>query len=257
MGSGEKEVVATLIGAVLTVLMLVGPPPAFAQGDPCAARAAVEAPDRSVEDQGKDAARRPLELLCFAGVEPGMRVLDLLAGGGYTTELLARVVGDKGKVIAHNTPLVVEKFLKGSFKKRQEKAVMANVEHWVAEFDQAIPPGTSDLDLITAVFVLHDVAPFGGDRQQLNRAFYNALRPGGILLVVDHAANPGVGDSEGGTTHRIEAELVKSELEAVGFDLADEALFLHRAEDPRSEPFFNMGSGEVDQFVLRFRKPVR
>ncbi|MCG2633910.1 MAG: methyltransferase [Gammaproteobacteria bacterium] len=245
------------LSAVLALLVMTSGLTARAQGDPCGVRDAVNAPDRSEEDRAKDPVRRPLELLCFAGVGPGMQVLDLSAGAGYTTELLARIVGSEGRVIAHNTPMIVEKILKGRFQARLEKPVMAPVEHWVAEFNNPVPPGTAGLDLVTAFFAYHDVAAMGGDRAVLSQALLDALRPGGILLVVDHAADVGVGATQGTTTHRIEAELLKQELVALGFGLVDEAEFLRQPEDPRDQPFFKLPAGSVDQFVLRFRKPVQ
>ena len=242
-----------LMGFFLAAVMSV----ASAQGDPCAVRDAVGAADRTAEDREKDGVRRPLELLCLAEIEPGMSVLDVSAGGGYTTELLARVVGSEGRVIAHNIPLIVEKVLKGRFQQRLDKPVMAPVEHWIAEFDQLVPPETSGLDLVTAFFAYHDIAAMGGDRTVVSEALFAALRPGGILLVVDHAAAPGAGDSQGATTHRIEAALLSQELVGVGFDLVDEAEFLRQPSDQRDQPFFKIPAGSVDQFVLRFRKPVR
>ena len=210
--------------------------------------------DRSDADRVTDQRRMPEKLLEFYGVLPGMRVLDLGAGGGYNTELLARVVGPTGTVYAHNSRLALEKFVRGRFDERMKKAVMARVVHLVREFDDPVPSDVRNLDLVTFNFVYHDTVWMGVDRAKMNRAIYSALRPGGIYIVADHSARPGAGVSTAKSLHRIDERVVRSEVEAAGFKLADEALFLRNPDDPRDAPVFKPRVPN-DEFVLKFVKP--
>ena len=125
--------------------------------------------DRSDADRVTDQRRKPEKLLEFYGVLPGMRVLDLGAGGGYNTELLARVVGPAGVVYAQNSPYVLQKFVRGRFEERLKKPVMARVVHLVREFDDPVPPDVRNLDLVTFNFVYHDTVWLGADRAKMNR----------------------------------------------------------------------------------------
>jgi predicted methyltransferase len=217
-------------------------------------RAIINAPDRSEDDRETDARRHPAEMLAFFGVQPGMNVLDVGTGRGYTSELLARAVAPRGSVIAQNDTTISERFLKGETPARFSKEVMNNVTYLVRPYDDPVPPGTSNLDLITVIFVYHDMEWLGKDRAAANRSFFKALKPVGHVVVVDHAGNPGTGVSESKTTHRIEESVVLQEFAAAGFQLEDEAMFLRNPDDPRTESF-REATIPVDQFVLKFRKP--
>jgi len=210
--------------------------------------------DRSDADRVIDQRRQPEKLLEFYGVMPGMRVLDLGAGGGYNTELLARVVGPSGIVYAQNSPFVLEKFVRGRFDERMKKAVMARVVHLVREFDDPVPPEVRNLDLVTFNFVYHDTAWFGTDRAKMNRAVYNALKPGGVYIVADHSARPGTGTADAKSLHRIDEAVVREEVQAAGFRLVEEALFLRNPADPRDASVFKPKVPN-DEFVLKFVKP--
>lgn len=240
------------LAALLTLLPFVLPAGAFAVEVSPEIRAVVENSTRSEADRGMDARRRPAELLAFAGVKPGMRVLDLGASGGYTTELLARAVGPKGHVYAQNSSFVMERFVKGKFDERAAKPEMKNVSHSVREFDEPVPPGARNLDLVTAVFVYHDRSP--EERSKMNQAMFDALKSGGHYVVVDHAAKAGAGDSQTKTLHRIDEGLVRKEVESAGFKFVEEGGFLRHPEDSREE-HFSKNPGKVDQFALKFVKP--
>ena len=175
--------------------------------------------DRSDADRVIDQRRKPEKLLEFYGVMPGMRVLDMGAGGGYNTELLARVVGPAGIVYAQNNRYVLEKFVRGRFDERMKKAVMSRVVHLVREFDDPVPPEVRDLDLVTFNFVYHDTVWLGTDRAKMNRAVFNALKPGGVYIVADHSARPGSGVADVKSLHRIDEAVVRAEVQAAGFRL--------------------------------------
>jgi len=217
-------------------------------------QAIVDSPDRTQADRDIDKRRHPAAMLAFIGPKPGMVVLDVFTGRGYTAELLARAVGQNGSVVAQNDPIVFEKFLKSQWDPRFGQDVMKNVQHVVTPLDAPIPPNSGPFDLITFIFGYHDSVWMERDRVAMNRALFNALKPGGYLVVVDHAGNPGTGTTQTGTLHRIEESVERAELEAAGFRLVDEGQFLRNPSDPRDAPFFQ-ATVPVDQFVLKFEKP--
>jgi len=214
----------------------------------------VHSQERSDADRAVDQRRQPEQLLAFYGVRPGMRVLDLGAGGGYNTELLARVVGPSGVVYAQNSRYLLENIVKGRFDERLKKPAMRNVVPLVREFDDPVPPEARNLDLVTFNFVYHDTAWMGVDRIKMNRAVFAALKPGGIYIVADHSGRTGTGVSEAKTLHRIEESVVRREVEAAGFRPVAEAGFLRNPDDPRNAPVFKPKVPN-DEFVLKFVKP--
>ena len=213
----------------------------------------VAAPDRSAEDRDMDARRRPVELLVFAGVEPGMQVADLAAGAGYTTELLARAVGPDGLVHGQNTQRTIERYVGDSWPARLDKDALVNVVRTDSELESPLP-GVRDLDLVTLVFFYHDTLYMDVDRDAMNAAIFRVLRPGGAFVVVDHSAKPGSGEEVATTLHRVDEQLVRTEVEAAGFRLVAEADFMRNPDDPREQPFFKLDV-PTDAFVHRYVKP--
>lgn len=213
----------------------------------------VASADRSEADRTTDARRKPVQFLAFMNVRPGMTVADLDAGAGYTTELLARAVGVTGKVYAQNTRESVDR-LKGRFDERLRQPTMKNVAHIVRAFDDPLPPEARNLDLVTFNFGYHDTTYQEVDRGKMNRAVFNALKPGGYYVVADHSARAGAGIGVGKSLHRIEETLVRREVEAAGFRLAAEGDFLRNPADPRDAAVFKPNQPN-DEFVLKFVKP--
>ncbi|HEY0336640.1 MAG TPA: methyltransferase domain-containing protein [Burkholderiales bacterium] len=214
----------------------------------------VHNPERSDADRALDQRRQPENLLEFYGVRPGMRVLDLSAGRGYNTELLARVVGSEGRVYAQNSPQVLTGAGKTAFEERLKKPALSNVVSIISEFDDPIPADVRNLDLVTFNFNYHDTVHMGTDRGRMNRAVFQALKPGGVYIVADHSALPGSGTSATKTLHRIEESAVRSEVEAAGFRLVATGNFLRSAGDSRDVPVFKNPVAN-DEFVLKFVKP--
>lgn len=214
----------------------------------------VHSPERSDADRVVDQRRQPEKLLAFYGVRPGMHVLDLGAGGGYNTELLARVVGPSGVVYAQNSRYLLENIVKGRLDERLKKPALRNVIPLVREFADPVPPEAHNLDLATFNFVYHDTVWMGVDRIKMNRAVFAALKPGGIYIVADHSGRAGTGVSEAKTLHRIEESVVRKEVEAAGFRPVAEAGFLRNPGDPRTAPVFKPKVPN-DEFVLKFVKP--
>jgi predicted methyltransferase len=218
----------------------------------------VAAADRTEVDRALDAGRKPAELLSFCGVRPGMKVADLAAGRGYTTELLARMVGDKGTVYGQNTKFILG-FAEQEWSERLTKPVMKNVVRVDTEFDEPLPANVKDLDLVTLVLFYHDTVWMKTDRPRMNKNIFGALKSGGIFAVVDHSSKPGDGLNVTQSLHRIEESVVKAEIEQAGFVLDAESDFLRVPEDARDWSASPRTAGErrghSDRFVLRFKKP--
>ena len=210
--------------------------------------------DRSAEDRERDASRRPGEVLELAAIAPGMTVVDLMAGSGWYTEVLARAVGPGGRVVAQNSAISDERYGDG-LRRRLESPGLANVQALVQELDALDLPAAS-LDAVFLVQFYHDTYWMGVDRAAMNLAVFEALRPGGVYLVIDHAAAPGSGSRDSETLHRIDEMQVRKEILAAGFALEQESDLLRNASDPRSTRVFE-GSirGRTDRFVLKFVRP--
>lgn len=253
--SVAPEPAATSASAAPTPATAPVPAPA---GDPIAA--ALRAPDRSADDRALDAGRKPDEMLAFFGIAPGMRVAELSAGGGYTTELLARVVGASGKVYAQNSKVILERFAEKPWSERLGKPVMSNVVRVDRELDDPLPPEAKELDAVVIVLFYHDSVWMKTNRDAMNRAVFAALAPGGIYGIVDHSAREGAGANDAETLHRIEQRFLRAEVERAGFVLDGEAAFLKHAEDTRDWNASPRKAGErrgtSDRFVLRFKKPA-
>ncbi len=232
---------------------------ALSEDSTALANAVVAAPDRSPEDRALDAGRKPAELLAFLGIQPGWRIADLGAAGGYTTELLKRSVGDDGTVYGQNSKKLLEMFAEKAWSARLAKPVMKGVVRLDRDFDNPFPGDMPPLDAVTMVLFYHDTVWLGVDREAMNKAVFAALKPGGVFLIVDHSARPGDGIKVTDTFHRIEEEVVKSEVLAAGFVLDGEADFLRNSDDTRLWNDSPRAAGErrgtSDRFVLRFRKP--
>jgi predicted methyltransferase len=221
--------------------------------------AIVFAPERLPGDRALDAGRHPGELLAFMGVAPGMRVGELEAGQGYTTELVARAVGSQGRVYAENNRFVLERFAAKPWAERLQRPALANVVRVDRELEDPFPPEAHDLDGVYINLFYHDTIWLKTDREAMNRAVFRALRPGGFYLVADHAARPGSGTADAETLHRIDEALVISEVERAGFRLAAEGDFLRNPADNHdwnaSPRVAAERRGTSDRFALRFVKP--
>jgi predicted methyltransferase len=249
--------------AAPTVAPAASTPPAAVKNPepvmPAHVRAAVDAPDRSAADRALDAGRKPAELLAFFDIKPGMHVAELGAGGGYTAELLARVVGPKGKVYGQNSKFILERFAEAPWSERLKKPVMANVVRVDREFDSPLPTDTRPLDVVLLILFYHDTVWMKTDRAAMNKAIFERLKSGGVFGVVDHSARAGAGLADVETLHRIEEKIVVDEITSAGFRLEDRGKFLENPSDTRdwnaSPSKAGERRGESDRFVLEFVKP--
>ncbi len=217
--------------------------------------AIIAAPDRTDADRQADKRRDPIELLAFTAARPGMKVLDMGAGGGYSTELMARAVAPTGVVYGQNSAGLSER-AKTRFEARLKTPAGKNIVSVARPFDDPVPENVRELDLITFLFYYHDTTYMTVDRAEMNRQLYAALKPGGILVIADHSARAGDGTSVGKTFHRIEASALRREVEAVGFKLVAEGDFWRHPEDPRDFSIQPPSGRAVDEFVLKFQKPM-
>lgn len=205
-------------------------------------------PIRTDDDRQADVARKPVEFMQFAKVRPGMLVLDVATGRGYTTQLLALAVGSNGTVWAQADKPRQELI------KRLADYPQPNIIPVVRPYDDPVPNDAPKLDLITIILNYHDIAYMPVDRVRLNQRLFNALKPGGHLVVIDHSAKKGEGITVAKTLHRIDEAVVLNELQQAGFQLEQEGDFLRNPSDPREQAFFNMKM-PTDSFALRFIRP--
>lgn len=225
--------------------------------------AIVNSPDRSEADRTNDLRRKPVQVLEFIGVKRGMIALDLNAGGGYTTELLARAVGPDGRVFGQSAPRPAGATLPpgrrttpDSLAARAKASNLNNINSVVQPFENPAPADYAHegLDLVTLMFNYHDLTYQPFNRSEMNHAVFAALKHGGIYVIADHAANPGTGISVAKTLHRIEESTVRSEVEAAGFKLLAAGDFLRNPADPHDNEEAPTGQ-KKDEFVLKFVKP--
>ena len=270
-------------------------PPAAPPGELSTQRIAeiVASPDRSAADRQNDQRRKPEAMLAFIGLRPGQTALDVSAGGGYTTELLARAIGPGGKVYGQSPPRPAGRpasapaapegnsnpaaastapaatapplaaprtsamaLAARSQALRNAGTPAAEIVAVTQAFDDPVPASLagSQLDLVTLMFNYHDLGHMGVDRARMNKALFDALKPGGHYVVADHSGRPGTGIGEAGTLHRIEESFLRREVEAAGFRLVAEGGFLRNPQDPRDQNTPNPPMPK-DEFVLKFVKP--
>jgi predicted methyltransferase len=215
--------------------------------------ALIAAKDRSDADREADKRRDPLPLLQFTGVRPDMTVLDMGAGAGYSTELMARAVAPNGLVLGQFPPDTFPK-AKEAFEARLKTPAMADAFEDMRPFDDPIPPGVNNLDLITFLFYYHDTTYMKVDRAAMDSKMFAALKPGGFLVLADHSAMPGADISVGKSLHRIDEAVVRQELGAAGFKVFAEGDFWRVPGDTRDFSS-QKPTGPVDAFVLKFQKP--
>ena len=222
------------------------------------ARRAVDAPDRTDADRKLDAGRRPAELLTFLDVAPGMRVGEVIAGAGYSAELLARAVAPGGVVYAEN-PGFVLRSAGSSWNARLARPAMKDVVRVDRELDEPFPPEAKDLDLVLINLVYHDTVWLGIDRDKMNRAVFAALKRGGRYVVIDHSARHGSGLADVKALHRIDEATVRAEVTRAGFELRTADSFLRNPGDMRDWSASAEEAGErrgtSDRFALLFVKP--
>ena len=221
--------------------------------------AALADPGRPAADVERDAARRAAEILAFTGVEPGDHVADLVIGGGYFTRLFSVAVGPDGRVTAWQPGEFVSFQASYGQQLRDVDAAYAKVAGMESPFAELDLPANS-LDLVFTAQNYHDfhLQPFPADTAaRVNAEVFEALRPGGAYVVIDHYAADGSGWGPADSLHRDDRAELIAELEAAGFVLEAESDLQRYPDDPRTANVFDESiRGRTDQFVLRFVKPA-
>jgi predicted methyltransferase len=243
----------TFFPAVLLASALIAMP-AIAQTASPQLAAAVADPSRPAADTARDANRKPLQVIAFAGVKPGDKVADLIPISGYFTRIFAKLVGPSGHVYAA-TPQALASRPGALDATNAIAAANPNVTAGIVDFAKMDFP--EKLDVIWTSENYHDFHNFPGvDVVALDKVMFNALKPGGVLYIEDHQTAPGVGATATNTLHRIEADTVIKEVEAAGFKLEARSDVLANPADPHTAGVFSPEiRGKTDKFVLKFRKP--
>lgn len=226
-------------------------------GSPSIAAALSDA-RRPETDVARDAVRHPAETIAFAGIRSGARVGEILPAGGYFTRLLAVAVGEEGRLY----PVVRPEGSVADWERPAQEVAShyPNVQIARAEFTTMAFP--EPLDVVFTAQNYHDYHidyyRFG-DVAAINRAAFEALKPGGLYVVIDHSAAPGTPIlTERNSLHRIDQVIVRREVEAAGFMFDGESSTLRNPLDPRTASIFDPSiATHTDQFMMRFRKPRR
>ena len=213
----------------------------------------VHSHERSDADRVRDQDFQPDTLLLFQGVLPGTKIAELGAGDGYFTELLARVAGPKGRVYAQNPERHPDVRAERRLSERMRRPVMANVVAVTRGFDTPLPREARELDLVVVNYSYHVAAALGADRARMNRAVFDALKPGGVYVVTDYSARPGRGFGDAARLARVDEGAVAHEVQAAGFSLLEKAGFLQGRGDPLTVPAVGAGI-RPDAFSLKFVK---
>jgi predicted methyltransferase len=223
--------------------------------------AAVADSNRPDADKLRDANRKPVQTLEFLGVKPGEQIAEILPGSGYFTRIFSKAVGPSGHVYA----LVPERpasapanlpDLAGAVKAIAADPNYTNVTVVVQPLTKLVTP--APVDLVFTAQNYHDLHNFPVDVVAFNRTILDSLKPGGLYVVLDHSAPAGSGLSDTKTLHRIDADVVKQEVTAAGFEFVGASDVLANAADSRTAAVFDPSiRGKTDQFILKFRKPKK
>jgi predicted methyltransferase len=253
VGLGAVLLIGACAGGAVPGLMMAQPAQPVTATSPHVA-AAVSDGRRPEADTGRDALRHPAEVLAFTGVREGWRIADVGPGAGYYTRLFAVAVGESGRVYAIDRPNAPD---------RPPRAILAVAPSYpnvtvMQEGYQGWSTG-EPLDAIFISQIYHDffLPQLSIDVPALNQQMFAALKPGGVLVIIDHAAVDGSDVSVTSSLHRIDRGQVIRELTAAGFVLEDESQVLRNPADDRSLRVFETDiRGHTDQFALRFRRPA-
>jgi predicted methyltransferase len=217
---------------------------------------ALAAASRPQADRDRDANRKPAELMQFLGVKPGMTALDVIAAGGYMTEVLALAVGPQGKVYSQNPPVMLGpegRYLK-QVEARHAGGRLPNVVRVDADLPAAtvIPPGSVDVAITALNF--HDVHNKDAAlAQSFLKGVYSTLKPGGVFGIIDHVGLEGANNAQ---LHRVPKQVAIDAAKAAGFTVEAESNILANPQDDHTKGVFEPAlRGKTDQFVLKLRKP--
>jgi predicted methyltransferase len=246
-----------MLGAMLALTLSTGA--AYAKPTP-AMEAAVADKARPEADTKRDADRKPAEMLDFAGIKPGQTVVDLIPGGGYFTRIFAKAVGPKGTVYAVGGPPRASSDPAKPAPPPAADTIAADPAYSnVKSLHAPLAGGLSiptKADVVWTSQNYHDVKNVPNiDMLAFNKSIFNALKPGGTYVVLDHVANADAVNATS-TLHRIDPAVVKKEVEAAGFKFVGESSVLRNPSDDHTKGVFDGAvKSHTDQFIYKFSKP--
>ena len=224
--------------------------------------AAVANPGRDADNVKLDEGRKPAQVLAFLGLKRGMHVIDLFGGNRYWSEIMAPAVGPKGHVTVWNPTQFYSDKTKASFEAFAAKN--PNVSIVVIPFEAPqLAPNSADFVILNDNY--HDTY-WKSDKYKIPqmdpaaflKAVYAAMKPGAVIGVIDHIANPN--DDTRATVekfHRIDPAVVKADFERAGFLFAGSSDILRNPADDHTLLVFDPKvRGHTDRFVFKFRKPA-
>jgi predicted methyltransferase len=217
-------------------------------------RDALAAAERSSEDKARDEQSKPVEVMQFLGVESGMTALDVIAAGGYWTEVLAGAVGSSGKVYSQNPEFFLQRGGDEFVQREQAKVErLGNIEPIHGELADAGIEGRVDVAITSMNY--HDIYNRGGDEAgtAFLKGIHDVLKPGGVLGVIDHV---GITGQDNAAFHRIETAAVKRTLEAAGFTVDAESDVLANPADDHTRNIRDQALDRSDKMLIRARKPM-
>ena len=223
---------------------------------PAYVTAAIDDPARAA-DKADDARRKMAAVMAFTGVKPGDTVVELSPGSGYWTRVFSQVVGADGHVYQVWPKEMAKHSAKSMAKWRKLAATphYANVDVLEEPAEDVKAPTRADIVFTSQNY--HDFHNLDISIAAFNRSVYEALKPGGVFIIIDHVAPAGSGTDDTDTFHRIDPAAVKKEVEAAGFVFAGSSDALHNPADPHDVSVFDKSiRGHTDQFIYRFRKPT-
>ena len=215
---------------------------------------------RPSSDIEQDVDRKPAAVLTYTGVKPKQKIVDLMPGSGYYTRIFSKIVGPKGKVFAVEPEELAQKFPKGLAQLKSFAGTSEYRNVSVLVQPAAILKVPEHVDMVWTSMNYHDLHnPLLGspDMAAFNKSVFDALKPGGIFLVLDHAAAPGSGFTVTNTLHRADPAAVKAEVMVAGFEFVGESDVLRNPDDDHSLAVFDKSiRGKTDKFIYKFRKPM-
>jgi predicted methyltransferase len=253
---------ASLLAALTLAACTNSPSAPSARSVPAYITAAVAETSRPAADTQRDANRKPAETLVFAGVHPGEQIGELVPGGGYFTRLFSKVVGPTGHVYALVPPRPANPSATNPDRAAAVAALAADANYTnisLVELTQGKVTAPVPLDLVFTWQNYHDLHNIPTlNIPAFNKSVFDALKPGGLFVVLDHSAQAASGARDTNTLHRIDVDTVKTEVTAAGFEFVASGDFLANPADPRTANVFDPAiRGKTDQFILKFRKPKK
>jgi predicted methyltransferase len=215
-------------------------------------RAALASSERSAENKARDAARKPVEVIEFLGIEDGMTALDVFAVGGWFTEVLSAAVGPSGKVYSQNPAFFTsrEGFIDAESARNERLGNVAPIHGEIAAANI-----NGQVDVAITNNNLHDLYNRGGEEaaMPLIKGVYDALKPGGVFGVIDHV---GIVGQDNAQLHRMNLDAARAMLVEAGFAIVEESdLLRNPADDHTRGPNDASLGGNSDRFLIKAQKP--